>query len=119
MVMKSKTKYKKDKSEKEKISKMVKDGEVVVKITSTEIYSFKKGSINGWDADAVTKDWFDNRNLHMDHATRDAHLHFGTKKLLKVEVFESNYDVMKKYDDPKKIRVDPKKFKDITSFKGD
>jgi len=72
------------------ISALNKRGEVVLKVTTTEMYSFPRGSINNWDVDTVVEDWFGGNNMCQYHETRDYHKIGGCPLVSRVEIFEPN-----------------------------
>ena len=76
------------KDENKTIEALNNSGEVVIKVTTTTLYSFPKGSVNGWDSDSVVKDWFEDGKINAFHATRNHYEVGGSKTLKKVDVFE-------------------------------
>jgi len=68
----------------------------VLKVTSTTIYFFEDGEINGWSPEKVIEDWFENHSLDQNHATRDGHHVGNTTIVQKVEIL--NKEQLKEYE---------------------
>jgi len=49
----------------------------------------KISEINGWTADYIITDWFENHNLSSYHATREGHEIGNSRKFIKSEVGET------------------------------
>lgn len=45
---------------------------VLLQVTTSAIYAFKEGEINGWTVEQVVQDWFKNHSLNGYHASRDS-----------------------------------------------
>jgi hypothetical protein len=46
---------------------------VFLKVTTSTLYMFEEGSINGWTTAEVIEDWFEHFSPNAHHASRDAH----------------------------------------------
>jgi len=56
-----------------------------LKVTSTTIYAFENGSINGWSPEKVAEDWFENYHPDQTHVSRDGHQLGNSTVVQKVE----------------------------------
>jgi len=60
----------------------------LIKVTTSSIYAFEEGSINGWSVEQVIKDWFEGYPMDMHHATRDTYKIGNTTLVEKVEILD-------------------------------
>ena len=44
-----------------------------IRVTTTTLYCFEEGSINGWHPEEVVEHWFQNYPIDSHHASREAH----------------------------------------------
>ena len=66
----------------------------IIRVTLTEdyyieMYDDKRSKINGWTIKEIIKDWFEKYHLGSYHATRDAHVISGSRKVIEAEVLDS------------------------------
>lgn len=81
---------KREKKEEEVIKSFIKGGNVVLRVTSSVIYTYPIGSVNNWTTDEVIKDWFNEEMVNISHATRDSYEVGNSKRIRNIEVFEPN-----------------------------
>jgi hypothetical protein len=64
-----------------------------LKVTTTSIYAFEEGEINGQPTEEVIQDWFEEFPMDQFHATRDTSKLGGSTLVQKVEVIsEKEFD---------------------------
>lgn len=87
----------KEKKEEEIIEGLLEKGMIVLKVHTTQLYTFKQGAVNGWEAEDVIEDWFYNGNLHSSHATRDIHKIGHSKKVKNIEIYRNKAELENLY----------------------
>ena len=71
----------KEKEEKFKILKVMVEESYYI-----PIYDDERTKINGWSMEQVIEDWFKRHSMSSYHATRDAYLIGGSKKMISTEI---------------------------------
>jgi hypothetical protein len=72
---------------------MKKEKPKILRVTLTQDYYIKMidkkmTEINGWSLDEVIRDWFQETDINMSHATRDGHRIGNGNKVLDISVMD-------------------------------